>query len=547
MFDAPSTMWIIVFLTVITSLFAGWRAWRRLRYFLHIFQLEGYKRAEFLAWVGDRRGTVLFRLSHKLAVGQLILVAIGILFVSPFWTIVVALPLWAITFASSRIYRSERQKKPLRYTNRMRRLLAAAAVLTAAPVLTGLIIWVLAGLPYFGWFLGGFLAADFLAPYWVFLAALVMAPVERSIQSGFKQRARERLAARRDLTLIGITGSYGKTSTKFIIAEILKQRYNVLASPSSYNTPMGLCIVINEMLRPEHQVLVLEMGIRHPGDMAELCSIARPDIGVVTTVGIAHLESMGSKDRIAEEKGVMIERLQSDGTAVLNLDEERVAGMAGRAPGKVWTISVQGREDADIVASSIRYGRGGARFEVRDDTGEVRQFRTKLLGEHNVSNILLGVAVGRAMGLRLRQIAHAVERLQPVEHRLQLREEGPITVIDDAFNSNPVGARNALEILGQFDEGRRIIVTPGMIELGERQVEENRAFGAHMADHVDLAILVGPRQTEPIQDGLRAKNFPADRLRVVDSLWDAQAFLKTYLRPGDVVLYENDLPDQYER
>src|SRR5690606_32625406 len=143
---------------------------------------------------------------------------------------------------------------------------------------------------------------------------------------------------------------------------------------------------------------------------------------------------------------------------------------------------------------------------------------TKLLGEHNVLNILLGVAVGRALGLRLRQIAYAVERVQPVEHRLALRKEGAVTVIDDAFNSNPVGARNAVEILGQFNGGRRIIVTPGMVELGERQWEENRAFGEHIARNVDLAVLVGEAQTRPIQEGLQAQGFPPDRLKVVPSL-----------------------------
>ncbi|WP_272481769.1 glutamate ligase domain-containing protein, partial [Rhodothermus marinus] len=188
----------------------------------------------------------------------------------------------------------------------------------------------------------------------------------------------------------------------------------------------------------------------------------------------------------------------------------------------------------------------GTRFVVRDETGTEQVFQTRLLGRHNVLNILLALAVGRIFGLRLRQMAHAVAQLRPVEHRLQLRREGPITVIDDAFNSNPVGARNALEILGQFRTGRRIVVTPGMVELGAREAEENRALGRFMAQHVDLAVLIGPRRTLPIQEGLREAGFPEDRIRVFRSLFEAQDFLKTYLQPGDVVLYENDLPDQYD-
>ncbi len=180
-----------------------------------------------------------------------------------------------------------------------------------------------------------------------------------------------------------------------------------------------------------------------------------------------------------------------------------------------------------------------------DDTGDEVAFKTKLLGKHNVLNILLAVAVGREMGLRLRQMAHAVARVEPVEHRLQLRRQGAVTIIDDAFNANPVGARNAVEILGQFDTGRRVVVTPGMIELGARQDEENRAFGTYIARHADLAVLVGPQQTRPIQEGLQAEHFPEEQTKIFASFFDAQDFLKSYLRPGDVVLYENDLPDQY--
>jgi UDP-N-acetylmuramoyl-tripeptide--D-alanyl-D-alanine ligase len=538
-------MLLVSFLAVITALFAGWRAWRRLAFFLHVFQLEGYKPPEFRRWVAEHAGTVFVRLSHKLALIELVLITAGVLALSPYWTAVVALPLWAITFASSRLYRREREKKPLKYTNRMMRLLGAAGALAAAPVVAGLLAWILGDLTGVLWFLSGFFLADFLAPMWVLLAELLMRPVETSVQEGFKREARRRLRRRRDLQVVSITGSYGKTSTKFVVREILAQRYNVLATPSSYNTPMGLCLVVNEMLRAEHQVLVLEMGIRHPGDMDELCEIVRPHVGVVTSVGIAHLESMGSIDEIAKEKAKMIESLTEDGIAVLNADDERVAAMGARAPGRVWLVSARDHPAADLTASDIQYGRDGARFLVRDDTGEERRFRTRLLGEHNVTNILLAIAVGRAMDLRLRQMVYAVERLEPIEHRLQLREDGPITIIDDAFNSNPVGARNAVQILGRFDAGRRVIVTPGMIELGERQWEENRIFGEHIAEHVDLAVLVGSKQTAPIQEGLRAKQFPESSLKIVDSLWDAQSFLKTYLREGDVVLYENDLPDQF--
>ena len=536
----------IILLSIVTTLFAGWRAWRRLRHFLHRFQLLGYRTPALRSWVLTRMGTVVFRLSHKLALAELALAIPAMLFLSPSGTAAVILPLWAITFASSRLYRSTADKKPLCHTPRMKRLIATAGTVASIPTVAGLLLW-LGGHPssVVG-YLGGLFITDLLAPVWVLLSAWLMQPVESLIQDGFKRRARQRLRDRPDLKIVAVTGSYGKTSTKRVMDTLLSLRYHTLVTPSSYNTPMGLCIVINEMLREEHQVLVLEMGIRHPGDMDELCAIARPDIGVETSIGVAHLESMGSVDRIAQEKARMLEAMPEDGIAVLNIDDERIAAMSDLVRGRVWRVSAEGRPGADLTASGIRYDHQGTSFQVRDHGGRTLDFRTKLLGEHNVTNILLALATGCAMGLHLRQMVHAVERLEPIEHRLQLRSEGPITIIDDAFNANPVGARNAVNILGQFRMGRRVIVTPGMIELGDQQWEANRTLGEHIAKHVDLAVLVGARQTAPIQEGLRTRRFPEEQVKIVDSLWEAQAFLQSWLQEGDVVLYENDLPDQYD-
>ncbi|NNF03021.1 MAG: UDP-N-acetylmuramoyl-tripeptide--D-alanyl-D-alanine ligase, partial [Rhodothermales bacterium] len=174
------------------------------------------------------------------------------------------------------------------------------------------------------------------------------------------------------------------------------------------------------------------------------------------------------------------------------------------------------------------------------------RFETRLLGRHNVTNILLALAVGRIAGLRLRQMKHAAGRLEPTPHRLELKMEGPVTVIDDAFNSNPVGAANALEILSGFSGGRRVVVTPGMIELGHREEELNREFGRQIADAVDEAVLVGPERTRPIASGLRDLDFPEDRIHVVRSLYEARDWIRTRLGEGDVVLFENDLPDQFD-
>ena len=534
-------------LILLASLFAGWRALRRARFFLHIFQLETYKFDRYGRWLADNVGSTVLRPSHGVG-GALLGIATAVAaYVDPYWVAVGILPLWALTFISSRRYRRDQEKKPLAFTARMTRLAIATGLVALLPVLLGGVYgWMHSTPAGVLWYLLGFLAADLGAPVWVAAGAGLTHPVETLIHEGFKRDARQHLRERPDLTVIGITGSYGKTSTKFIVSELLQQKYNVYATPSSYNTPMGLCLAVNEHLKPQHQALVLEYGIRYEGDMDELCTIARPDISVVTSVGVAHLETMGSVEAIAEEKGKLVDYTRTDGPTVLNADDDRVRAMAARANGPVWQISAEGHDDADVSAHNIRYDTDGTSFLVRDDTGTEALFETSLLGKHNVTNVLLAVAVGRSMGLRLRQMAHAADRLEPIEHRLQLRQRGDVTIIDDAFNSNPIGARNAVEILGQMRTGRRVIVTPGMVEMGERQWTENKALGTHIAEHdIDLTVLIGEEQTAPIAEGLREADYPTDRLKVVDSLFDAQEYLKSYLQNGDVVLYENDLPDQY--
>ena len=531
---------------LLTTLFAGWRIWRRVRFFLHVIQLESYKPSRYVNWLKGRGKDRIVRHSHMVALPILVLAWWFFTRTGAIWIAVIATGIWGVLFASSRHYRGAPPKKPLVFTHRMKRLVGIALLVTFASVVCGFVLSVMQDLPAgVFYYLSGLYLADLAAPFFVYLAAFIAIPIEKGIQNGFKRQAKNKLASMPELITIGITGSYGKTSVKFIVAEILKQRFNVLATPGSYNTPMGICLVVNNQLRRDHQALILEMGMRYRGDIRELCEIAPPDLSIVTEVGVAHLETMGSIESIALEKGDILTYMKSGGVAVLNADNSHVAGMAERAPGKVWRVSVSGRENSDISAENLRYGPEGTSFEVIDETGARHEFHTKLLGQHNVLNILLGVAVGREMGLRLRQIARAVARVEPVEHRLQLRRQGDITVIDDAFNANPVGARNAVEVLGAFDTGRRVIVTPGMVELGSRQLEENKSLGEHIAAHVDLAILIGESQTRPIQEGLRKQSFPPDQIKIFSSFTEAHTFLQGYLSSGDVVLYENDLPDQY--
>jgi UDP-N-acetylmuramoyl-tripeptide--D-alanyl-D-alanine ligase len=517
-----------------------WRTGRRLRFFLHILQLEGYKPAAFVASVNHHASDTFARPSH--AVGGILLVA-SVVWPEP----LVLLPLWGLAFASSRRYRRDRPKKPFVPTARMKRLVAGAAlvdlVFAAAAALIAPGDTLSAGLL-------ALFTADLLAPAAVYAAAFLLAPVERAVHRSFIRQAKAHLGQRPDLQIVAITGSYGKTSVKFAIRDILGQRFPVLATPGSFNTPMGICRVVNTMLADDHRWLVLEMGIRHKGDIAELCDIARPHIAVITSIGVAHLETMGSVDAIAEEKGSLLRYVQTGGRAVLNLDDPRVAALAGPANAHLrpLTVSARGNPEADIRAEEVAYSAEGVSFTVVAQAGNapVRvPFTARLLGEHNILNILLAIGVGQLAGLTVRQMRHAVARMQPVPHRLELRHENGQQVLDDAFNSNPVGARSAIDVLSRFTGGKRVVITPGMVELGGREADENRDWGRYMADKVDDVVLVGPERTRPIAEGLRAGGFPEDRIHPVRTLCDAREWLARHTGPGDTILYENDLPDQY--
>ncbi len=530
----------------------------RAKYFLHIFQQNGYKFNEYWNWLIDNWNQRVITPEHIL---YNIIIFVLLFFFSTAITGSAAIIILAVFgffwFGHFNYYRGEKTKKPLVFTPRMIRLTIPFAIF--ALLLPAFVTFIsYAGyIPFtplelrdsalyaadmfilgFGWVL-----ADALIPFWIFIAATITKPVENRIHRHFIDMAREKLSQMPGLTVIAITGSYGKTSTKFMIRDILGERFAVCATPGSYNTPMGICKVINNDLEAHHQVLVLEMGARYEGNIDDLCDIAEPDISVVTNIGIAHLETFGSQQAIARTKSTLVRRTKPGGITVLNADDELVDAMADLRDDLV--VIKAGLTKGDITASNIRYNHEGTHFSAWAN-GESERFNMQLLGAHNVQNMLLAVGVAKSMGMRLTTIAMAAARIEPVEHRLELKRHNGITIIDDAFNSNPIGARNAVEILGAFDSGRRIIITPGMIELGDIQAEKNREFGRQIAAaELDLVILVGEQQTAPIREGLRESGFDENRIVVAKSLYEANHIMQNFVRDGDVVLYENDLPDTY--
>jgi len=523
---------------------------------LHILQLEGYKSARFLKWLANNPSRML-DIKELIVIADLLILALIAYFLNvKALTLTIFILLWiASEVYFIMTYKPAKAKKPLVFTPRASRLFRVAIFLIIGSVVVvisqsgGLSIWRLNGDQLYFQFLVLFtftFVLNQLAAINLTLANLLIYPVERSINAGYLRQAKERIR-KLNPKVIGITGSYGKTSTKYILQKILSQKFNSLMTPDSYNTPMGICKVINGQLKPEHEIFIVEMGAYKRGEIMELCELAQPEIGILTAVGPQHLERFKTLDNVAKTKYELIESLPQNGIAVFNNDNEICSSLADKTTIKTVRYGIDESNDkVKLTAKNIQNTSRGLIFAVEDSSGETAQFQTKLLGKNNVYNILAATTVALECGMTLNEVSRAVRMLEPIPHRLHLMPGGgDVTVIDDGFNANPVGAKAALEVLGSFEKGSKILITPGMVELGEVEFKENKIFGTEAAKICDFVILVGPMRTKPILEGLKDADFPEEKIIITKSLAEASERMREIVKAGDVVLFENDLPDNY--
>lgn len=445
------------------------------------------------------------------------------------------------------VKRFQQHKKPLVFTARVKRLLVASLVL----ITLFISLYVLRSVYTDFRFLFFLPLILLFTPFMVMLANLIMLPIETSIKSRYMKDAIAIRDSRDELKVIGITGSYGKTSTKNIIHKILSRKYLSLITPSSYNTEMGITITIRQMLKKIHEVFVVEMGARQKGDIRKCCEIAKPNYGVLTIVGEAHLETFKTKKNIKNTKAELVRFLDEDGTAFMNADDPSTYDILPSVKAKKILFGIDS-DNTNISGSDIRLSPEGCEFTVSINPPLVKeekhiQFKTRLLGKHNIYNILAGVSVGIVLGVSIEHIQYAVSTLEPIEHRLEIKKKDKnLTIIDDSFNSNPTGFKEAVNVLSSFDSKyRKIIITPGMVELGKEEYQRNKEAGLHIGKHCDYVILVGESRSKPLLDGLRVSNFDEGNIYVADSLKDATSHLYSIVKDNDIVLFENDLPDIY--
>jgi UDP-N-acetylmuramoyl-tripeptide--D-alanyl-D-alanine ligase len=315
-------------------------------------------------------------------------------------------------------------------------------------------------------------------------------------------------------------------------------------TPTNYNTTLCVTRTVRDELHATHEIFICEMGATRVNDIKEICDIVKPKYGIITSIGPQHLESFKSIENVVKTKFELADSLSEDGIVFLNYDNKYIKN--NKIKQNKITYGIEKTKGKHYQAYDISATDKGLSFKMKDENNQEYVFNTKVLGKHNIVNIAGCIAVASKLGIPMKTLVQRVKLIEPVEHRQQLIESGSDLIIDDAYNSNPSGAESALYTLSMF-EGEKILITPGMIELGEKQYDCNFEFGKQAAKVCDYIILVGKKQTKPIYEGIMSKKFSKEKIQIVEDVQEAIRIAKS-LKTGKkrrIILLENDLPDNY--
>lgn len=488
---------------------------------LYMFQMNHYIHADHWRW--------MFHAPRNL---RSVLPPLAALAAALLWKEFGALTAGALLLAGSLLALGGFRK--LKYTRRVKTLIVTDVLVEA------FVVWLAARFTPLG-YAGGAALGCALIPWLVMLSDWIDWPIEHGFRAYYIRDAKQLLARNPELIVVGVTGSYGKTSMKYFLSSLLGIKYNVLMPPGSCNTPMGIVKFVRENITLAHEVFICEMGARRVGEIKEICDLVNPLHAVITAVGEQHLETFKSLENVRRTKFELAEAAKAGGMVFLNGDNAAIRGYGLKREHLYYGLGENDWRAEEVTETPF------VSFTVRSPEGKTARIETKLLGRHNVLNLVGAIAAANYLGVPLDAIAAHTPKITAPSKRLTLAELPDGTYIDDAFNSNPEGCMEALHILSLFKDDCRILITPGMFELGEKQYEYNRAFGEAAGKTCDGIILIGETQSRPIADGVRAAGFPEERLFIVPDLAAAKERLAKFDTQGKrkAVLFENNLPDNH--
>lgn len=380
------------------------------------------------------------------------------------------------------------------------------------------------------------------APLFLIVAQILIWPLEYFQTQNILKVTEEKLNKLPNLKVVAITGSFGKTSTKDILYTLLFKKYYVVKTPKSFNTPLGIAQTILQDVKTNTQIFICEVGAYKKGEIKTITNLIKPKIGIITALAAQHLQKFGSLENIALAKFELVENMSKEGIAILNGEYKILEDLSIRFKG-IYTI-FYGRVKDPYHATNITTGINGTSFILHTPEGKT-DITIPLIGEHHVENFLAATATALQLGLTLTEITQRAKLLLPTPHRLEIKKQGYLTIIDNTYNTNPKSSRISLKLLQGFKDSQKIIITPGLIELGKQSSKENQEFAKDAAKVVDQFIIVGKTFKKDLLIGLMDAGFSESSIHSVNSPQEGISLLPKLSKPDAIVLLENDLPDQY--
>ena len=371
------------------------------------------------------------------------------------------------------------------------------------------------------------------------IAALIMEPFEKLIKSCYIKKAKKILNKFKG-TKIAITGSFGKSSTKSFLFNILKSRFKVLCTPKNFNTPMGLCRTARESLSDYYEVFIVEMGAKKRGDIKELMEMLKPKYGIMTAIGEQHLETFGDLENIKKTKFEMCEHMLKGGCVVFDCANDVTESLCQIYRGEKREVN---KEKGFSYITNLKMSTSGCKFKLHLGCKDF-DVKTKIIGKLLLNDLVAAASMAYLIGMDAKSIVDAMENIEPFPHRLQVIQTPYSTIIDDSYNSNYFGAEQALETLKMF-KGKKIVITPGFVEQGAKQYEMNYKLGKLIAESCDEVIIMNKVNQTPIMKGILAGGKSEDKIYYAKTRQQQIELLQQLQEKGSVVLFENDLPDNF--
>lgn len=505
---------------------------RQLTY-LHMFQQQEYYNYRFLNWI----------IANKAIDQRLSLVIILLILISNICKI--ANNYLLISIASSLLIAGYLENNPLKTAKKKLVLTSRAKRIYIISLIVNLIINILLFNNLDKYYINIILALQ-LTPLYLILANLLLIPVEKHIQQSFWQEAKQQLNANKPF-IIGITGSFGKTSVKHFLGHILQYTNHTLITPGSVNTTMGIARIIRERLNAAIRYFIVEMGAYGVGSIKDICNLTTPDLGIIITIGNAHYERFKNLETVARAKFELAEAtINKNAKAKIIISEQVLNTEYAKTFVDAHKDNFEILKNQEIA--NVTQLKDGLKIILNWQNNNYA-LQVPVFGIHHANNIALAFIAAVTIGVPVNIIINALKTMPQIAHRLEVIKKDYCTLIDDAYNANPIGFKSALELLNFLNEppGRRILVTPGLIELGTSHHEEHFKLGQTAANYADITLVVKPQRIPSFVEGFKKVQNSAQQIIAVKSFAQAKEWLDLNCQFKDTILLANDLPDLYER